>query len=393
MAEDTAAQGRWRFLALICAATLMSLTTWFSATAVLPVLIDRWALGTSAAAWLTNGVQAGFVTGALLSAFLGLGDRWPHGAMMAGAAALACAANLLLLAEPGIALAIAARILTGVALAGVYPPAVKLIATWFRTGRGLAMGVMIGALTVGSALPHLVRALGGGVDWRLVVLASSAFALAASLIFAFALKEGPYPFPRAPARLGQIGEILRNRPVMLANGGYFGHMWELYAMWAFVPFMLVFYEEKNAVPVDIPWWSFIIIAAGGLGCIIGGYISLKKGSAKVAFAMLLTSGIFCLFSPFLFFLSKWLFLPALLIWGFAVVGDSPQFSTIVAQTAPKMYVGTALTIVNCIGFALTIFSIQLLSFLQNKIDGEWGYLFLLPGPVFGLWSIWGMVKK
>ena len=383
MSED---KGRWRFLALICAATLMSLTTWFSATAVLPVLVERWALGTSAAAWLTNGVQAGFVSGALLSAFLGLGDRWPHGLMMAGAAGLACIANLLLLLEPGIAMAIGARILTGVALAGVYPPAVKLIATWFRTGRGLAMGVMIGALTVGSALPHLVRALGGGFDWRIVVLASSVFALAAALIFAFALKEGPYPFPRAPARLGQIGEILRNRPVMLANCGYFGHMWELYAVWGW---FLAYTQAAQAAGNRLAGGNasaltFLVIAIGFAGAAAGGWLADRIGRCHTTALALALSGSCAIAIGFTFDGPAWLFTAVALVWGVSVIADSAQFSAAVTELSEPGWVGSALALQMGVGFAITIGAIWLIPLVAQWAGGwRWVFLVLVPGPVFG----------
>ena len=223
------------------------MATWFSATAIVPELTARWRLGPSAAAWLTIGVQVGFVAGALGSSLVNLADIVRLDRLMAGSAALGAVANLVLLAEPGAAAAIAARIVTGLALAGVYPPALKLMATWFRRGRGLALGVLIGALTLGSALPHLFRAL-GGLDWRLVVSLSSAASLAAAALFLGAIREGPYPFARATMDPRQIGAVFRSRPLMLANLGYFGHMWELYAMWGwFLAFASAARRDRRGV--------------------------------------------------------------------------------------------------------------------------------------------------
>ena len=381
-------------LPVIVFAQFAGTSLWFAGNAIAGDLQQALHLPANAIGHITSAVQLGFISGTLVFAILSLADRFSPSKVFLSSALAGAFFNLCVLwFAQGMASLLAFRFLTGFFLAGIYPVGMKISADWYEKGLGKALGYLVGALVVGTAFPHLLKTFSGELSWSGVLKATSLLAISGGLLLHFTVGDGPHRRPAPKFEWNAIPLIFRYKKFRAAAYGYFGHMWELYAMWAFVPFMLVFYEEKNAVPVDIPWWSFIIIAAGGLGCIIGGYISLKKGSAKVAFAMLLTSGIFCLFSPFLFFLSKWLFLPALLIWGFAVVGDSPQFSTIVAQTAPKMYVGTALTIVNCIGFALTIFSIQLLSFLQNKIDGEWGYLFLLPGPVFGLWSIWGMVKK
>ena len=212
-------------------AVVLSMATWFSATAIVPDLTARWALSASAAAWLTIGVQVGFVLGALGSSLVNLADLVRLDRLMAASATLGAAANLVLLAEPGATGAIAARVVTGVALAGVYPPALKMMATWFRRGRGLALGCLIAALTLGSSLPHLFRSVGAGFDWRLVVALSSATSLVAAGLFLFGVRDGPYPFARATFDPAQIGAVFRNRPLMLANLGYFGHMWELYAMW------------------------------------------------------------------------------------------------------------------------------------------------------------------
>jgi MFS family permease len=281
MAEAVAESdpNRWRFLGKACLAVVLSLTTWFSATAVIPELKALWQLGPTAAALLTNGVQAGFVVGALSSSVLGLPDRWPLNRMIAGSAALAAIANLTLLVAPDAAAAIAARVVTGIALAGVYPPAIKLMATWFRKERGLALGLLIGALTLGSALPHLVRGLGAGFNWRIVVTTSSVLALIAAGIAKSSLREGPFPFSRSVVDARLVGAILRNRPIMLANLGYFGHMWELYAMWGwFVTFATAAAAAGNPIfSGNVSALTFAVIAIGAFGAACGGLLAFQMG--------------------------------------------------------------------------------------------------------------------
>lgn len=382
------AAGRWSFLALACLAVVLSLTTWFSATAVMPELVARWQLGHAAAAWLTNGVQAGFVTGALISSYLGLPDRIAPQRLMSASALLAGAATGLLLVEPGLAAAIGLRILTGLGLAGVYPPSIKLMATWFRRGRGLALGCLIAALTLGSALPYLVRGIGGNLDWRMVLLAACLMSLASAAIFGLVLREGPFPFARgARVDARQIGAILRNRPVMAANFGYFGHMWELYAMWGWFLAYLRAAEAAGGPSGNAYLLTFLVVASGVPGCICGGLLSDRIGRCHTTALMMGISGLCALGIGFVFTGPFWLLCLIACLWGFTVIADSAQFSAAVTELAPPETVGSALAFQMGVGFALTIVTIQLVPFLGEAFGWRWVFFLLAPGPAVGVFAM------
>lgn len=382
--------GRWAFLSVICIAVVLSLTTWFSATAVVSDLTERWQLGTSAAAWLTNAVQVGFVAGALISSFLGLPDIFRLNRLIATAALAAALANLVLIAEPGVLAAILARFATGFALANVYPPAIKMMVTWFRTARGLALGLLIGALTLGSALPYLVRAGGIGADWRIVIAVSSVLCLLSAGIFAFFLREGPHAFESARFDPRQIGAILRDRPVMLANLGYFGHMWELYAMWGW---LLAYFGAALVAGGAVPWdnaalFAFAVIAAGVPGCVIGGFVSDRIGRSLTTVAMMAASGTCALLIGFAFAGPMWLFALIAFVWGGTVVADSAQFSAAVTELADRRLVGSALALQMGLGFGVTIVSIWLVPVVAGLAGGwQWAFLALVPGPAVGVWAM------
>jgi len=378
-------EGRWRFLALMCIAVVGSLTTWFSATAVIPELERSWQLSPGAAAWLTNGVQIGFVAGALGSSLVNLPDVVRMNRLMAGAAALAAAANALLLLEPGVAGAVTARVVTGIALAGVYPPALKLLATWFRAGRGLALGFLIGALTLGSALPHLFRGLSAAVDWRSVVLAASASALLGAVLFATALREGPFAFARATFNPRQCLSVFSNRPLLLANIGYFGHMWELYAMWGwFLVFLLAAADAGTAIPFGhASLLTFWVIAAGVIGCILGGWLSDRIGRSLTTALMMAVSGTCAALIGFAFHGPGALLGAIAIVWEIAVVGDSAQFSAAVTELCDQRFVGTALALQLGIGFGLTVFVIWLMPLFASQVGWQWAFVLLVPGPAIG----------
>jgi MFS family permease len=375
------APGRLRALALLSLAVVLAMTTWFSATAVVPQLDAEWELSTSAAAWLTIAVQLGFVAGALASSVVNLADVVsPRLVVLAGAAG-AAAANLLLLAADGPAAAVPLRFATGFFLAGVYPPALKLIATWFRSGRGTALGVVVGALTLGSAAPHLVNGL-GGLDWRLVVATTSALTFGGGLLAGVAVPEGPFPFPRAVFDPRQVGRVVRNRGVRLASLGYFGHMWELYAMWAW--FLVFFRQATGAGGAAAAYATFAVIGAGAAGCLLGGVLGDRWGRTGTTAAAMAVSGACALAIGLLAPLGTAVVLVVGLVWGVAVVADSAQFSTVVTELAEPAYVGTALALQLASGFTLTVATIWLVPVVEGAVGWRWAFALLAPGPALGI---------
>ena len=354
------------------------MSTWFSASAVLPQLRAEWQLGTTAGAWLTIAVQLGFVAGALFSSVVNLADVRSARLVIVGGSLGAAAANLGLLAASGAATAIPLRFLTGACLAGVYPPALKLMSTWFVRGRGTALGILVGALTVGSASPHLVNGL-GGLDWQVVVVVTSALTAAGGLLVLAGVRDGPFPFPRAVFDPRQAGRAFRNRGVRLASLGYFGHMWELYAMWSW--FLVFAGDELYADRTDAAFVTFIVIAAGGLGCLAGGIAGDRVGRPETTAACMAVSGL-CALS--IGFVPHGLALAIALVWGFTVVADSAQFSTLVTEHADQAYVGTALTLQLAVGFTLTVATIWLIPYLVEAAGWGWAFAFLAAGPALGV---------
>ena len=379
------AAGRWRALVLLAAALALSMTTWFSASAVVPQLRAEWGLSDGAAAWLTIAVQLGFVCGALVSSLLNLSDVVPPRHVILGGSIGAAGVNGLLAVAGGAAAGVPLRFATGFFLAGVYPPALKLMATWFRKGRGIALGILVGALTVGQAMPHLVNGL-GGLDWRTVIYATSALTFAGGLIAELAVREGPFPFPRATFDPGQAGRVFSNRGVRLASFGYFGHMWEMFAMWAW---FLVFFSDglvARGAPIGsaAAYATFAVIGVGGLGCWAGGILGDRWGRTRTTAVMMAVSGTCCVLVGLLFGGPAWVVLLVGLVWGFAVVADSAQFSTMVTELADQAYVGTALTLQLALGFTLTIATIWLIPSLENAFGWRWAFAFLAPGPALGV---------
>ncbi len=380
------AAGRWRALAVLAAAMVLSMATWFSASAVLPQLRAEWSLSTTAASWLTIAVQLGFVTGAVISAVVNLADTVAPRRLILAGSVVAASANLGLLAASGPAAAIALRFATGVALAAVYPPALKAMSTWFRAGRGTALGIMVGALTLGSALPHLVNGV-GGVAWRAVLVTTSLLTLAGGLLAGFAFHDGPFRFPPAVFDPRQVGRIARNRAVRLTSIGYFGHMWELYAMWAwfaaFATDALRLHDVADPARVA-SLLTFAVIAVGALGCYGGGVLGDRWGRTRITAAAMAVSGSCALVIGALRSGPLLLLVAVGIVWGLSVVADSAQFSTIVTEVADQAYVGTAVTMQLAIGFVLTVATIWLVPVIRDGSSWFWAFALLVPGPVIGV---------
>jgi MFS family permease len=340
------------------------------------------------AAWFTNSVQVGFVFGALSLSLLSLLDIYKSSNIMAISACIAGIANAILILEPGIALSLFSRFITGMALAGIYPTVIKFIATWFKKGRGFAMGIMLSSLTLGSALPHLVRAIGVQFDWELVISMSSLACLTAAGLFAFVLQDGPHKFSKTKADLNQLRRIIKDRPLMLVNIGYFGHMWELYAMWGWFFVYAIAAKSTGLGLENAALLTFSVIAAGAPGCVLGGWLADRIGRCYATVCLMFISGTCALTIGLCFNGPSWLFFTIALIWGLTAVADSAQFSAAVTELSDKSMVGSALALQMGVGFAITIFVIWLLPVVaEHQGSWRWTFLILAPGPFLGALSM------
>lgn len=366
---------------------------WFAGNGVMGPIIENFNLQDNALGYLTSAVQFGFILGTFLFALFTITDRFSPSKVFFWSALISAASNLFIVFEINtIASLMVFRFLTGFFLAGIYPVGMKIAADHFKEGLGKSLGFLVGALVLGTSLPHLLKSTGGFPSWRFVIYVTSGLAMLGGTLVLALVKNGPYRKPALKFDISAVYKVFKRSSFRSAAFGYFGHMWELYAFWAFLPLMLKAYiNYHDAYTFDISLVSFIIIAIGALGCVISGYLSQKYNSKNIATLALATSSVCCLFSP-MFFLSDIYILGFifLLIWGMAVIADSPLFSTLVAQNAEAEVKGTALTIVNSIGFAITIISIQLLNSLASKMDMKYLFVILALGPILGLW---GLLKK
>lgn len=379
----------WRMLAWLSVAEFLGMTLWFSATAVVPALAAEFRLDDSRAAWMTMSVQAGFVIGTLTSALLNLPDVLRVRRLFAMGCVIGAAANgAIAWAASSSGQVIALRFVTGVALAAVYPPGMKIAAGWFDDRRGSALGVLIGALTIGTAFPHLLSAVGGTISWRALVLSASGLALVSALVILVAVDDGPYVAASAPFNPHVVRLTFTTRGTRLAILGYLGHMWELYAMWAWIA---VFASLSLTGAAGSPAGSlsaFIAIGSGAIGCVWAGFVADRVGKARVAGAAMIASGACAAVSGFAFHAPAIVLDALLLVWGITIVADSAQFSALVAEYSPREYVGTALTIQTCLGFLLTMVSIRLLPVLAAFTGWPWVFAVLVPGPALGTLAMW-----
>jgi MFS family permease len=377
-------EGRLAPLLLLTIALVLGISTWFSATAVVPQLSDAWQLSSTGKAWLTIAVILGFVIGALVSAVFNVADRVrPQVVMLIGAVG-AAVANLGLIWAGGVVAGVLLRLATGFFIAGVYPPSFKLISTWYRAGRGMALGVLAAGIIVGNASPHLANAL-GGIDWRNVIYATSAMSAVGGLV-AFTVKDGPFSFPRTVFDPRQFGLVFANPGVRLASIGYFGHMWELFAMAAW---FLIFFGDHlvaqggEALPVAA-LVTFVVIATGAAGSWVGGYIADRWGRTNFTALMLGISGACSLGIGLLFDGPTWLVVVIGLVWGFTVVADSAQFSAMVTEVGDQAYVGTALTMQIAIGFTISAATIWVVPLMVEIVTWRWAFAVLALGPIVGI---------
>lgn len=377
-------------LPVIVFAQFTGTSLWFAGNAVVDELIAELNLLEMFVGFITMAVQSGFIIGTLVFAFINLADRFSPVKVFLICSLAGSLANLTAIWSTNFTEIMLARVATGFFLAGIYPVGMKIASDWHKEGLGKALGYLVGALVLGTAFPHFLKFTGSSFSWHSVIIGTSALASFGGILLFVTVKDGPHHKKNTASKieLGAIIDLFKIPNFRSAAFGYFGHMWELYTFWAFVPVMLAYYMSSNNIEsINVSFWSFLIIGIGGVGCAIGGHLSLGNRSKQVAMISLVISGLCCLLIPFSFSVPLALFLLLMLIWGIFVIPDSPQFSTLVAQSSTSSYVATGLTIVNSLGFALTIVSIQLVNLLWSATSNPLVFLVMFIGPVLGLLAI------
>jgi len=384
------APGASRQLAVLALGMVLGMTPWFSATVAAPGMIAEWNATPSVGAWLTIAVQLGFVLGTFVSAVLLLSDRFSARRLASASAFLVSIATAALTWRyTGVTMAIVLCGVTGAALAGVYPPGIKIAAGWWRAGRGTAIGILVGALTIGSAMPNLLRAVAPVEKWRTIILAAAACAFVSAILFGRVVRDGPFQAASAPFNPRALSTVVRNRWVALATAGYLGHMWELYAMWSSIGAFWAYVIAPHAMaPALAPVFAFATIASGAIGCVVAGLAADRVGRPIVTIVAMAISATCALTIGFLATAPLVVVTVVAIVWGISVVADSAQFSAAITELAPSQYVGTAITLQTCLGFLLTIVTIRLVPVWVHSWGWELAYVPLAVGPAAGILAMW-----
>jgi MFS family permease len=379
-----------RSLAILALCQVFGMSLWFSASAVLPALKAQYAISGAQAAALSSSVALGFVAGTLLSAVLGLADRLESRRFFAASAVVGALANAAaIVLDPTSLLFVVTRFVVGACIAGVYPLGIRMAATWASADLGILVGMLVGATTLGSASAFLLSAF-GGVDWRHAVLGASALALIAALLIQW-FEPGPRHRLANAFKARYVLDAWRKRPLRLANLGYYGHMWELYAMWAWIAAFVEASLSASTPSLPAPYWAklaaFATIGLGALGCLAGGVLADRWGRTTLTIGAMLLSGSCAVLAGFLFGSPPWLLAAFCAVWGIAVIADSAQFSASVVELSDADRVGTMVTVQTCVGFLLTMVSIHLVPPINAAVGWRWTFLFMAAGPFLGAWAM------